>query len=232
MNAISTTYSDLSNNFPDSLDTITRVSDISADYISLATQYYEYKNAGNDTSAAALLTANPALSTMIINAAKINYFTDIAISLERFFKSDVEGYLEATFAYKGTYDAGTAYVKGNIIDYAGEGFICRVASSVGTAPTTHTTTTNWAIIAKQGIQGASGTGLAPRGAWSSATTYYINDCVAYNNTLWQCLLGNTNSEPTSSNSNWLSLLSLTGLVIVSSTQPTTQSVNNLWMKEV
>lgn len=208
------------------------MSDLSYECKSLADQYYTYLNAGDFTAAQKLLTDNPTLNTMIINASKINYYTDMAISLERFFKSDVETYLEARFAYKGTYDAATTYVKGNIVDLGGEGFLCRVDSSIGVSPTAHTTTTNWAVIAKQGIQGASGTGLAPRGVWNSTTQYYINDCVADNNILWQCVTGNTNSKPSSNNSNWIALLSVSGLVIVSSAQPATQSTGNLWMKEV
>ena len=230
---LSTTYPDLTNtNFPDSLDTVTRVSDLNYDNKALADQYYTYMNAGNFSAAQALLTANPTLETMIINAAKINKYLDIAVALERFFKNDVEGYLETTFAYKGTYASETTYVKGNIVDYNGEGFICRVTSSTGTAPTAHITTTNWAIIAQQGIQGVSGTGLAPRGVWGSATTYYVNDCVSYGNVLWQCLVENTDSEPTSSNTNWLSILTISELIITSNTQPTSQVSGSLWMQVI
>lgn len=229
---MSTTYPSLGNDFPDEKDTMTRMSDLNYANKSLADQYYTYMNAGNFTAAQQLLSDNPTLDSMILNAAKINRFNDIALSLEWFFKDDVESYLETRFAYIGTYSASVTYVKGNIIDLNGEGFICRVNSSVGVSPTAHTTTTNWAIVAKQGIQGVSGTGLAPRGVWNSTTQYYTNDCVADNNILWQCITGNTNSKPSSSNSNWIALLSLSGLVIVSSAQPTTQSTGNLWMKEV
>lgn len=229
---MSATYPSLGNDFPDAKDTMTRMSDLNYANKSLADQYYTYINAGNFTAAQQLLSDNPTLDSMILNAEKINRFNDIALSLEWFFKDDVESYLETRFAYIGTYNASVTYVKGNIIDLNGEGFICRVNSSIGVSPTAHTTTTNWAIIAEQGIQGVSGTGLAPRGVWNSTTQYYTNDCVADNNILWQCRTGNTNSKPSSSNSNWIALLSLSGLVIVSSAQPTTQSTGNLWMKEV
>lgn len=208
------------------------MSDLSADCKELADQYYTYMNASNFTAAQKLLADNPTLNTMIINAQKINYYTDIAVSLERFFKNDVETYLETRFAYKGTYDNIATYVKGNVVDLGGEGFLCRVNSSVGVSPTAHTTTTNWAVIAKQGIQGASGTGLAPRGEWNSTTQYYANDCAAHNNALWQCITGNTNSEPTSSNANWLQLLSNSNLVVTSSSQPTNQSSGCLWFQQL
>lgn len=226
---LSATYTTLSNNFPDSIDVMTKMSDLSYAYKDLATQYYTYKNAGNDSSAAQLLVDNPTLDTMILNAAKINRFNDIALSLEWFFKDDVETYLEARFAYIGEYDSGTTYVKGNVISLNGEGFICRVSSSAGVSPIAHTTTTNWAIISQQGIQGVSGTGLAPRGNWNGSTNYYVNDCVANNNILWQCLVANSNSEPTNSNINWSSLLNLSAIVC-SSTQPTSQSTGSVWLQ--
>lgn len=229
---MSATYPSLGNDFPDAKDTMTRMSDLNYANKSLADQYYTYINAGNFTAAQQLLSDNPTLDSMILNAAKINRFNDIALSLEWFFKDNVESYLETRFAYIGTYNTSVTYVKGNIVDLNGEGFICRVDSSVGVSPTAHTTTTNWAIIARQGVQGVSGTGLSPRGTWSSATTYYVNDCVAHGNVLWQCVIGNSNSEPIGGNANWIALLSLSGLVIVSSAQPTTQSTGNLWMKEV
>ena len=230
---MSVTYTDLTEtSFPDSVDVMVRMSDMSATNKSLMDQYYTYINAGNFTSAQQLLTDNPTLQAMIINAAKINKFIDSVIAVERFFKNDVEGYLESTFAYIGTYSSGTTYKKGNIVDLNGESFICRVTSSIGVSPTAHTTTTNWAIIAEQGIQGVSGTGLAPRGAWDNTTQYYANDCVGHNNVLWQCITGNTNSEPTSSNGNWLQLLSNSNLVVTSSSQPTNQSSGCLWFQQL
>jgi hypothetical protein len=226
---LSATYPSLGNDFPDAKDTMTRMSDLNYANKSLADQYYTYINAGNFTAAQQLLSDNPTLDSMILNAAKINRFNDIALSLEWFFKDNVESYLETRFAYIGTYNTSVTYVKGNIVDLNGEGFICRVDSSVGVSPTAHTTTTNWAIIAQQGIQGVSGTGLSPRGTWNSSTNYYVDDCVAYNNNLWQCLVQNSASEPTSGNTNWLSLLDLSTLVC-SATQPTNQVINGVWLQ--
>ena len=38
--------------------------------------------------------------------------------------------------------------------------------------------------------------------WDSTTTYAIDDLVQYNNKLWKALASNSNSTPTTSNSNW------------------------------
>ena len=227
---MSTTYPTYTEtNFPDAIDTMTRMSDLDATTKPLADQYYTYINAGNFTSARQLLTDNPNLEASILNAAKINKSIDATLALENWYTDDIKPFFENRFANKGEYNASTTYLQGNVISLNGEGFICRVASSVGVSPTAHTTTTNWAIIAQQGIQGVSGTGLAPRGTWNSATNYYVNDCVADNNILWQCLVANINSEPTSSNTNWLKLLDI-NILVCSSTQPTSQSVGDIWFQ--
>lgn len=202
-------YIDLSEtNFPNSVDFITRMSDVSAEDKPLVLQYYAYLNAGNDASAAALLDSNPSLQTKIFNAAKFNKVADGIVALQRYFIDELQTYLNEQLTYKEPYNASTTYKKTNIVSYNGEGFICRVNSSKGVAPVSGTTTTNWAIISKQGVQGVSGTGLSPKGGWSSLSSYYKDDCVVYNNSLWQCLVDNTNSEPNVSNTNWVLMFGL------------------------
>jgi len=185
------------------------MSDLDAAHKDLAVQYYTYKNAGNDTAANQILENNPILKTMIINAASLNKFIDATLALENWYNDDIKPFFENRFSNKGEYNGGTTYLQGNVISYNGEGFICRVASSTGVSPTAHITTTNWAIIARQGvqgIQGVSGTGLAPRGAWNNSAIYYVNDCASHNNILWQCLVQNSASEPAPGNTNWLAIL--------------------------
>ena len=41
-----------------------------------------------------------------------------------------------------------------------------------------------------------------KGAWSSSTQYIADDIVQYNNSAWTCLTTNTNSAPSTGNSNW------------------------------
>ncbi len=198
-------------NFPDAIDTMTRMSDLSSEYRVLASQYYTYKDVGNDAAAAQLLLDNPILNTMIINAQKINKFIDATLALENWYNDDIKPFFENRFGNKGEYDSGTTYLQGNVISYNGEGFICRVASSVGVSPTAHTNTTNWAIIAQQGIQGESGIGLSPRGEWNGTTQYYVDDFVVHNDAWWEALSNNLNSEPTDVNSNWYKILDAASL---------------------
>lgn len=227
------TWDDLPySSFPNTVDIPALMSDITSDDLALVNQYESYLAANNFTAAAKILTDNTSLDSKIFNAKKFNTIDNRTIAMERTLNLLLENYLISRLTYAGEYDASTSYEKTNVVGFNGEGFMCRVDGMKGVSPTQHTSTDTWALIAKQGIQGVSGTGLAPRGVWNSTTQYYTNDCVADNNILWQCITGNTNSKPSSSNSNWIALLSSSGLVIVSSAQPTTKSTGNLWMKEV
>ena len=88
------------------------------------------------------------------------------------------------------------------------------------------------LIAKRGVQGVSGTGLVPRGVWDSSSSYEKDDCVAGNNSLWQCVTPNINSKPSIANNNWIELVSFANLIITSTAQPTNQEVGNVWIKEI
>ena len=45
-------------------------------------------------------------------------------------------------------------------------------------------------------------GFASKGAWSSGTTYYINDMVTYNGSSYICILSGINQNPASATSYW------------------------------
>jgi len=70
---------------------------------------------------------------------------------------------------KGTYSAITAYTVGDIVDYLGGSYACKV-NSTGNLPTN---TTYWALLADKGDTGAGGgdkqvsyTAVSPKaGAW-------------------------------------------------------------------
>ena len=241
---MSATYPSLGNDFPDAKDTMTRMSDLNYENKSLADRYYTYINAGNFTAAQQLLSDNPTLDSMILNAAKINRFNDIALSLEWFFKDNVDGYIDGKqnefdtyvddFRYLGDYNNSVSYVKKNIVYFSGCTYICRIPSN-GVSPIVNETTANWGLISKKGDkgdQGVSGTGLSPRGQWDSAITYYKDDMVIDNENMWQCIVENINSKPSTSNTSWLKMIIDANIVIVSSAQPSNQYVGCLWMKEV
>ena len=106
----------------------------------------------------------------------MNKILDALSAIQQFFKNNVQTYIDdksdvilteiAKLNLIGEYNSGIQYYKNNVVQYNGEAFICRV-DTVGIAPTAHANNTNWGIIAKQGIQGESGTGLTWRGNYSS-----------------------------------------------------------------
>lgn len=230
---LSTSWDDLPySKYPSVLDTPVLMSDITSDDLPLINQYETYLAANNFAAAAKILTDNPGLDSKLFNAAKLNRVDNRTIAMERTINNLLEDFMISRLTYIAEYSADTTYEKTNIVSFNGEGFMCRVDGTKGVAPTQHTTSTQWALISQQGIQGVSGTGLAPRGIWNSSTQYYANDCVGYNNCLWQCMTGNTNSEPTSSNANWKQLLSNSNVVVTSSSQPTNQSSGCLWFQQL
>ena len=226
---LSTSWDDLPySKYPSVLDAPVLMSDITSDDLPLVNQYEAYLAANNFAAAAKIITDNPGLDSKLFNAAKLNRVDNRTIAMERTINNLLEDFMISRLTYIAEYSADTTYEKTNIVSFNGEGFMCRVDGTKGVAPTQHTTTTQWALISKQGIQGVSGTGLAPRGQWNSDTQYSINDCVAHNDTLWQSNTSNKNSEPTTSNTtNWTYLMTL-NFMVSSTTQPTSQSTGGFW----
>lgn len=155
---MSTTYPALTEtNFPDSIDTMSRMSDLNASDVAAVAQYYSYYNAGNMTAAAQVITDN-ALDNKIFNAEKFNKLIDALVAMQRFFKSDA-------YAYKGAYNSSESYLVGNIVfdsEY-GCAYICQKACK-GVRPTQNASSENWGLIALRGAtgpQGEPGTGANP-----------------------------------------------------------------------
>jgi hypothetical protein len=53
-----------------------------------------------------------------------------------------------------------------------------------------------------GLMGQPTLNLVNRGSWNNAVNYSVGDIVTDNGILWRCLVNNTNSQPTATNSNW------------------------------
>ena len=224
------TWEDITeSNYPREVDPIVLMSDITSDDLPLVNQYETYLQNQNYAAAAKILTDNPGLDAKIWNAKKFNKLDQSVVAMERTINELLDDYLIARMTCTGEYSADTTYSKTNVVSFNGEGFMCRIDGTKGIAPTQHITTDTWALIAKQGIQGLTGTGLTPRGYYNSTAAYSVNDLVADNNALWQCLIGCTGSEPTSTNTNWQFLMAL-DLVIASATQPSDVTTCTLWLQ--
>lgn len=198
---MSKTYTDLTETqFPDKVDDLTRMSDLTTSDLTLVNQYYTYYNAGNLAAAAQLLIDNPTLMNKIFNAAKFNILRDALIALQRYYKSDVQSFIDSTraslqgeidtFVPKGTYSSTVSYAKNNVVTYNGSGYICR-ADCKGKTPGTTAGANYWNLIASKGAKGDSGTGLSFRGAYNASTTYAKDDAVTDGHAIWAAIQAST-----------------------------------------
>lgn len=225
-------YTDLENNFPTEIDNIDKMQDVDILTKKLVDQYYGYINSGDFTTAAQLVENNPSLKASIFNADKFNMIRDMIISMQRFYKDDVRNYLIELIEFKNNYSAATKYGKYDVVLYpnadAVNAYMCmRDDTPKGTVPTN---TTYWMPFTYRGQQGTSGAGLSWRGDYSSITQYYTNDCVQHNGIVWCAKKNSLGVEPSSSASdNWGIFMEVTKQIAFSSTQPTGQVENDIWV---
>lgn len=250
-------YTDLSyTNFPDSVDSIERFNDVSAEMVPLVNSFYACYDSRDLAGAAKILNDNPGLKSMIINAEALNKLRDPLIAMQRFYLSDVQQYIldigdsvsdlvdtkkteieqvaedskqdmldvkdayeqeinarsaELTtridnFTCKNDYLATLSYKRGNTVRYNGNFYMCVQDAPVGETPAKNGDTAYWSLVitkGEKGADGASGTGLAFCGLYSTTRSYAVNDCVSYNNILWAAVKSNTNSIPSDTSTDWV-----------------------------
>lgn len=132
--------------------------------------------------------------------------------------------------YKGTWSDVLKYTKYNVVQYVVDGAkqnYMAISSDIpiGTNPTNN----NYFIpITLRGEQGVSGSGMSPRGVWDETLRYNIFDCVVFNNKLWYAISDNINEIPSETSSSWGVLMKLHNQIVVSSTEPTNQDINDFW----
>lgn len=210
---MSITYGDLSYTaFPDAIDSFMRFTDPSAQQQQYIQQYYAYVDAGNMTAAQSLIAAHPDLKNCIVNAETLNKYHDALLALEKHYHEEIEDNIANIVSYIGVYTTGTTYNKFNVVTYQNQSYMY----INNTASSNHlpTDTNYWVQITLTGEQGASGTGLSPRGNYASDVTYYEDDFVVSDNSFWQCLQdGTINQRPNTSSSVWRLLLSIDGSIL-------------------
>lgn len=90
---MSVKYPDLDCNFPESVDNIDKMQDLTTVTKPLADQYYELINTGKIQEANTFLSNNSRLSYSIFNAIKFNKLRDSIIAVQRMFRDDIDEYL-------------------------------------------------------------------------------------------------------------------------------------------
>lgn len=200
---MSSTYSDLVHTqFPDSSDTYEYMSDLTADLVSLASQYETYINNKKFNEAAQLLKDNPLLNKIYFNAEKYNKLIDSIKAIQRLYKDDIQSYILELVKYIGTYSSSTKYTKYNVVNYNSQVYMCTSPNTpLGTVPTN---TSYWYPLSIKGDRGEAGLGLSFCGYWSSTATYSRDSAVTYNNSLYASLVDNNLSHTPASNSSYWS----------------------------
>lgn len=90
---MSKTYPDLDCNFPESVDNIDKMQDLTVTTKKLADQYYALMDDGRITEANNFLSENAKLLYCVFNAAKFNLLRDSIIAVQRMFIEDIDEYL-------------------------------------------------------------------------------------------------------------------------------------------
>lgn len=234
-------YPDLAlTQYPENLDTFTTWLNITSTDGPLIAQYQAAMEAGNTVLANQILAQIPSATQKIIKATDLNQLTQAILAVERFYKTDIEPYIQNQqeswlntinqFSYKGAWSSGTAYLQNNIVLYTTSDlqllFLATATPPLGTPPTN---TSYWRVLTIQGQQGTSGPGLTYMQEWNASTTYNTNDAATYSGGLWMALQSSTNVQPGTNEEFWkLVIPIITTTYPIQSTQPLTQVQGDLW----
>ena len=240
---MSTTYQSLQfTTFPDDIQSFVTMLNMSVEDGAAVTGYQQAMQAGNNTLARQYYSQITNANQKFIDATKMNTLMDTCVALQKFYKTDIEPYIQSQqtiwgnrinqFNYVGDYSASTLYAVNNFVTYTASGvrnvYICVKVPPIGTAPTN---TTYWRKLSIQGLQGPSGENLSFRYAWDSGEIYYPQDVVVYDNVVWGCLVQNSNQTPQSGSTYWRSIYSPQQVVYPFSAQePTNMEAGFLWFK--
>lgn len=234
-------YKDLNlTNFPEQVDNFIQWLDITASDGTLIKQYTEAVQSGNMLLANQILSQIPSATQKIIKANDLNKLTQAMLAVERFYKSDVQGYIANKqqewqsvidqFSYKGDWTSGNSYLKNNLVSYYISGleyiYIAIDNVPIGVVPDDKK---YWRSLTIRGQQGFSGQGLSYRGQWKSFKSYMTNDAVSHAGALWMAVTPSQNIEPTNSASAWRIVMALeTTLYPIQDSQPLNQATGDLW----
>lgn len=226
--------------FPGDIDSFTTWLDIIASDGALVLQYQQAMQAGNTVLANQILAQIPSATQKIIKATDLNKMTQAILAVERFYKTDVEPYIQEQqanwleiihrFSYKGEWASGTTYEVNNFVSYTVSGatliYLATSNPPVGTPPTN---TNYWRLLSIQGQQGPSGEGVSYRQEWNSSAQYYTDDTVTYGGALWIATQNSQGQTPQSGSQYWQLVMSL-GLTTypIQDSEPTGQEVGGLW----
>lgn len=233
-------YADLQlTNFPDETDSFLTYVNIASDDGPKVKQYIEAMNSGNQTLANQILQTIPAASQKIIKATDLNKLTQAILSVERFYKTDVQPFIEQKqqewiniinqFNYKGKWSSVVNYLVNNMVTYTvSDVDLIYIATSSPPVGTTPTNTNYWRVLTIQGVQGQPGRGLTYRGLWKGNVQYRENEAVTHEGALWFSLASNNGVAPGTNATYWEKGISLITAYPVQDNEPSDMAVGGLW----
>lgn len=243
---MSTTYQDLPlTTFPEAIDNITTLMNISTTDAPLVKQFQSYILAGNFASAQQTLNQIQNGTKKILTPTYFNTLREAIIAVERFYHSDVEQYIEDKqttwesivdrLQFMSTYNPTTQYYENNYVLYTGTDgrqmvYICTKQPPVGVAPTN---TTYWRVLTTQGQTGPSGPGAAFMYEWNTNTQYQEQDVVTFENKWYVATQDNIGQTPSVNSEYWTVILEISSLAYpVQPNEPTGQDIGMLWFQTV
>ena len=238
-------YPDLINtSFPNSVDQIVSLLAITTTDGPLVKSFQEYIQKGDFASAQNVFNQIQNGNQKLLSPEYFNKLRDAILALERFYKTDVETYVDTKqtewenivdrLSFLSSYNPTTQYVKNNYVSYTLNGqtliYICIANPPIGTIPTN---TTYWRVLTAQGQRGPTGTGASFLYEWSASTTYNPQDMVEWENKWYIAVVENMNQTPYVGSSYWSVVLQLNSTVYpVQETEPPAQEVGQLWFQIV
>lgn len=88
--------------------------------------------------------------------------------------------------WRGDWDNATAYVVNDAVQHSGSSWICILGN---TSQTPGIGSSYWDLLAEKSD------GATLRGAWQTATTYFVDDVVSDNGSSWRCILQHSSHQP-------------------------------------
>ena len=136
-----------------------------------------------------------------------NLFGDILINMQKFFKEDVEPYIENKklefqaevdkLTYRGEWQPNIWYYAKNIVTLGGEGYISKTDNINQPPPNT----THWGKIAQKGEKGDPSLNINFKGEYDPAMAYTLGDAVVFGG-LWYYAKQNTKGNPPTNPDYW------------------------------
>lgn len=209
---MSSTYPEYINNFPDALDKIPTLQDVSVTTKPLVDQYLTYKNSGDFEGANVYLAEHPEIKNCMFTSELYNLLAYGILSSQRLYLDDVQNWIFNVSQLVGEYSPTVKYSKFNVVYYTVDGGIQFYQASkldipIGTLPTD---TNYWICITLRGQKGDPGTNMVYSGLWNYLTEYKIDQFVIDQNCFWICVKNNSNSRPSKNNNNWNLMLEISG----------------------